>query len=129
MEKILMVDDDDLMLKIATKFLQKEGYDVIVAGNGRDAMKIIHEASVPFELIISDVIMPYSSGFELVSTLKKHSLYCNIPVIIISSSGNETIVKEAYQLGVDDFLKKPIMPQELLVRVKKILSRPQVNIS
>lgn len=123
MERIMIIDDDDLVLKIVAKLLQKEGYTVLSGSNGRDAMHIIQQTKEKINLIITDIMMPYSSGFEVISTLKKDPQYQHIPVIIITSNGNESAITEAYKLGVEDFLKKPLLPKELLARVKKVFSK------
>lgn len=123
MERIMIIDDDDLVLKIVAKLLQKEGYTVLSGSNGRDAMHLIQQTKEEINLIITDIMMPYSSGFEVISTLKKDPQYQHIPVIIITSTGNESAITEAYKLGVEDFLKKPLLPKELLARVKKVFSK------
>lgn len=123
MERIMIIDDDDLVLKIVAKLLQKEGYVVMLASNGREAMHLIQQSKEAIDLIITDIMMPYSSGFEVISTLKKDPQLQRIPIIIITSTGNESAITDAYKLGVEDFLHKPLLPKELLARVKKIFSK------
>jgi len=68
-------------------------------------------------------MMPYANGFEIISKIKGDAYGTNIPIIIVSSLGNEDSIMEGFRLGVDDFLKKPIMAGELLIRVKRLLAR------
>jgi DNA-binding response OmpR family regulator len=115
--KILIAEDDELMLKTLELRLRKDGHEVISANDGRDALnKITH--SHP-DLVISDIMMPYVSGLEIVAYIQENFQEKKIPVIILSGMGQEDIVLEAFQLGADDFITKPFSPSELSVRVKR----------
>lgn len=115
--KVLIAEDDELMLRILEMRLKKDGYEVIIARDGKDALLKI-ESTNP-DLIISDIMMPYSSGLEIVGALRAREQY--IPIIILSGMGQEDVVLEAFQLGADDFLTKPFNPNELSVRIKRFL--------
>lgn len=120
--KILVAEDDELMLRTLEMRLKKDGHEVVVARDGRDALLRI-EDSTP-DLVISDIMMPYSSGLEIVGSLRKRESY--IPIIILSGMGQEDVVMEAFQLGADDFITKPFSPNELSIRVKRFsLARPK----
>lgn len=119
--RILVAEDEPIMLKTIQMRLQKEGYEVVVACDGRDAMKKIAEATP--DLLITDIMMPYASGLELLGAVKSSEK--KIPVIILSSMGQEDIVLEAFKLGVDDYLSKPFSLPELSIRVKRLLIRNQ----
>ena len=113
--KVLIAEDDELMLRTLEMRLKKDGHEVIVARDGRDALLKIDELSP--ELVISDIMMPYSSGLEIISALRERENY--IPIIILSGMGQEDVVLEAFQLGADDFITKPFSPNELSIRVKR----------
>lgn len=115
--RILLIDDDELILKVINRILTKEGYEVQTATNGKDAMELIDKQK--FDLLITDLMMPYSNGFEVISKFKQHPNADGVPVIVISSVGTENAVREGLNIGADDYLRKPIMPDELLIRVRR----------
>ncbi|MFV8370605.1 response regulator transcription factor [Flavobacterium sp. LB2R40] len=118
MKKILIAEDDEMMLKTMEFKLKKEGYQVILCPNGQIALeKIVSENP---DLIISDIMMPFVTGLDIVSKVKIE-LKLNIPIIILSAVGLEKTVLEAFELGADDFITKPFSPNELSVRVKRLL--------
>jgi DNA-binding response OmpR family regulator len=116
--KILIVDDDPLMLEAIRHCLNGEGKDVIAASNGFDAINIA-KAEAP-DLIISDIMMPEMSGLSLLCLLKQH-YYSRIPVIIISSLDKADIILSSLGLGADDFISKPIDFKRLASRVNSYL--------
>ena len=115
--KILVAEDEPLMLKTIVFRLQKDGYDIISTDNGRDALEKI-DATDP-DLIITDIMMPYSSGLEIVGHVKKNT-HKKVPIIVLSAMGQEKVVLEAFSLGADDFITKPFSPNELSMRVKRL---------
>ncbi|MET6997994.1 response regulator [Chitinophaga defluvii] len=121
MSKILLVEDDELMQKIVDKILRKEGFELEIVKNGKEAFQKLEATDYDYDLIITDIMMPYANGFEILSKVKTLGKEKTIPVIIVSNAGNEDIVLEGFKLGADDFLKKPIIPGELIIRVKRLL--------
>jgi PleD family two-component response regulator len=126
MPKILHVEDDVLMSKAITKILQKNNYEIISILDGKQAFEIL-EKQKDFDLIICDIMLPYFNGLEILSRIKSDSELRHIPVIIISSIGNEEIVRETLHLGADDFIRKPIMAGELIIRVSKLIDRKNLD--
>jgi DNA-binding response OmpR family regulator len=114
--KILVAEDDMIMLKTIELRLQKDGYHVIVSQDGRDALQKIEELTP--DLIITDIMMPFLSGLEIVGAVKSKAGK-QIPIIVLSSMGQENVVLEAFQLGADDYITKPFSPKELSMRVKR----------
>ena len=119
--KILVAEDEPLMLMAIEAKLKNEGFEVIGTADGREALKSL-ESIVP-DLIITDILMPYTSGLELISIVKSNQNK-KIPIIVLSGLGQEDTVMEAFQLGADDFITKPFNPTELSVRVKRLLKIP-----
>lgn len=118
--KILIAEDDEMMLKTMEFKLVKEGYEVISCSDGKDALsKIVSENP---DIIITDIMMPFVTGLDIVNKVKIE-LKLNIPIIILSAVGLEKTVLEAFDLGADDFITKPFSPNELMVRVKRLLSK------
>ena len=120
--KILVAEDEPIMLKTIELRLKKDGYEVTAVSDGREALKQIRE-NTP-DLLITDIMMPYSSGLELVGAVKQE-LASPIPVIILSAMGQEDVVVKAFKLGADDFLNKPFSPNELSLRVKRLFGKVQ----
>ncbi|AOW09732.1 response regulator transcription factor [Flavobacterium gilvum] len=118
--KILIAEDDVLMIKILEFILKKEGYQVISCKDGLTAIEKI-PTLIP-DLIITDIMLPYRSGLEIIGFSKDN--YENIPIIVVSALGEEEgTVIEAFNLGADDFVSKPFNPNELLLRVRRLFSK------
>ncbi len=114
--RILVAEDDDLMLKTLEFRLKRDGHEVIVTHDGKEALEQIAIHSP--DLVITDIMMPYSSGLEIISAVRQN--YVNrIPIIILSGMYQEDVVLEAFQLGADDYITKPFSPNELTVRVRR----------
>jgi DNA-binding response OmpR family regulator len=116
--KILIAEDEPVMLMAVEAKLKSEGFEVTATADGSEALKA-YEAESP-DLIITDILMPYTSGLELIGIVKS-TQGKNIPIIVLSGIGEEETVLEAFQLGADDFLTKPFNPVELILRVKRLL--------
>ncbi|WP_027377375.1 response regulator transcription factor [Kaistella palustris] len=114
---ILIAEDDELILKTIEHKLIKEGYRVILARNGKEAIDTLNAKHV--DLIITDIMMPFASGIEILSALKKFEK--KIPVIMLSSMGQEEVILEAFDLGAYDFVVKPFSPSELALRIRRLL--------
>lgn len=113
---ILIAEDDELILRTIEHKLIKEGHEVILTRNGKDAIDKIKEMDI--DLVISDIMMPFASGIEILSAMK--SFGKDIPVIMLSSMGQEEVVVEAFDLGASDFMVKPFSPNELALRIKRL---------
>jgi two-component system, OmpR family, response regulator VicR len=117
--KILIAEDEPVMLKAIQTRLVNDGYEVVITTDGREALQVL-ETFQP-DLIITDILMPYTSGLELIGVVKSNP-FKKIPIIVLSAFGQETTVLEAFDLGADDFLTKPFNPSELSMRVKRLLN-------
>ncbi len=118
-KKILIVEDDDLMIVILQFILKKEGYEISIAKDGLNAIERIPEIAP--DMVITDIMIPFRSGLEVISYVKTN--YKNIPIIVVSSLGEEeSTVVEAFKLGADDFVPKPFNPNEVVARVKRLFN-------
>lgn len=115
--KILIAEDDQLMLKTLEFRLKKDGHQVLLSRDGQEAMEMIN-AHEP-DLVITDIMMPYSSGLELIGFIKE-KFNDRIRTIILSGMGQENVVLEAFKLGAVDFITKPFSPSELSMRVNRL---------
>jgi DNA-binding response OmpR family regulator len=113
--KILIAEDETMLLKIMELRLKKEGHQVITVTDGREALRQLDTNT--FDLVITDIMMPFISGLEIISIVKERNK--NLPVIILSAMGQENVVVEAFKLGADDFITKPLSPNELSMRIRR----------
>jgi len=117
-EKILVVDDEISLQETLTYKLQKEGYQVEVAGDGLTALELAR--SINPDLIILDVMLPGMDGFEVCRTLRQET---NIPVLMLTARDDEIDRVVGLEVGADDYLPKPFSMRELIARVKALLRR------
>ena len=117
---ILVVDDDDGIRNLVKKFLNEKSFLVNTASAAEEAQKKI--AIIKFDLIILDIMMPGKSGLEF---LNENKSFIDTPVILLTAKGEPKERVEGLESGADDYLPKPFEPQELLLRIKNILSKTQ----
>ena len=117
-KKILLAEDNSVLSLLLKFRLEKEGYKLLIALDGKQAVELI-ELHNP-ELILTDIMMPFISGLEVISHVR-NKLNRQTPIIVFSSAGQEEIVLKAFDLGATDFMSKPFSPHELVIRVKRLL--------
>jgi len=118
---ILLVDDDPVLLKMVGMTFHRAGYEVVVALNGPDAMRKIAEKQP--DLVILDVMLPGMSGHEVCQHLRETPETEHLPIIMLSALNQVEDKMAGFSAGADDYLVKPIPPEELLARVKVLLAR------
>lgn len=116
--KILVCEDDIIISKAIEHKLKNEGYSVDIAIDGTQATEKVSANS--YDLIMTDLLMPFLGGLELVNKVR-NELKITTPIIVLSKLGNEETIIEAFQLGADDYIMKPFSPNELSIRVKRLL--------
>jgi len=117
-QKIAIMEDEELILNLLEKKLIKEGYEILVARNGEEGLKLIKEKKP--DLLLLDIIMPLKGGFEVLEEMQKDEELKNVPVIIISNSGQPVEIDRAQKLGAKDWLiKTDFDPQEVVDKIKK----------
>lgn len=116
MKKILLIEDEEIMIGLLQRKLTKEGYEISVAGDGEEGLKVMRE--VKPDLILLDIIMPKMGGFEVMEKINKDPELKKIPVIVISNSGQPVELDRAQTLGAKDWLiKTEFDPQEVVDKV------------
>lgn len=118
-ERILIVDDEPRYLRLLEANLNAEGYDVVKAGDGREALTRFTESG-PIDLVLLDVMMPELDGFAVCTRLREFS---DVPIIMVTARGEEDDRVRGLDLGADDYLVKPFSATELLARVRAVLRR------
>ena len=117
---ILIVDDESRIRKLIKDFLVKEGYKVLEAEDGEQALKIFEEKGEKINLILLDVMMPKLDGWSVLRQIRQSS---KVPVIMLTARGEEQDELFGFELGVDEYITKPFSPKILVARIKAILSR------
>ena len=117
--KVLVVDDESRMRKLVKDFLVKEGYEVIEAGDGAEALDRFYEDN-GISLVILDVMMPKIDGWEVCREIRSQS---RIPIIMLTAKGDERDELQGFDLGVDEYISKPFSPKILVARVNALLRR------
>jgi two-component system phosphate regulon response regulator PhoB len=119
--KILVVDDEPEAVELVEFNLKQSGYVVATAADGSEALKKARSQSP--DLIVLDVMLPEMDGFEICKSLRLDSTTAKIPIIMLTAKAAEIDRVLGLELGADDYLTKPFSPRELLLRIKKLLSR------
>jgi len=116
--RILITDDDPAILKFVRANLKVEGYDILTATDGVEALKVF-ESEMP-DLVILDIVMPNVDGFEVCQQLRGWS---KVPIIMLSARGYQEDKVKCLSLGADDYISKPFGIEELIARVKAVMRR------
>ncbi|HEX4263086.1 MAG TPA: response regulator [Verrucomicrobiae bacterium] len=119
MKQILVVDDDQLMHRLFQHHLERAGYQMVSAMNGREAVEMAMRQ--PPHLIVMDIMMPETDGLAVLRELRKNDSTKSIPVIIITASSHVMMRKEAEVCGAAMFLNKPFSPTQLLNEIRRIV--------
>ncbi len=120
--KILLVDDEPSLVKIVSRRLEAEGFDVAVAMDGEEAIRQV-ESQRP-HLIILDVMLPKMNGYEVCRTLKWDRRYQKIPVLLFTAKALERDEKFGFEAGADAYVRKPFRAAELLEKIRALLAGP-----
>ncbi|HMK38412.1 MAG TPA: response regulator [Bacteroidota bacterium] len=120
---ILVVDDSATVRKFVSASLAMQGFDVVAACDGMDALEKLPSGT--FDLVITDLNMPNMDGFEFIRSLRGNPQYREIPVIILSSLGDRTSIDAGRQLGVRSYLRKPFSLEKIQYEVAKYISRAE----
>ncbi len=124
MKRILVAEDNRLVLETIFHSLTREGYEIIKANDGKECLKILEDTEA--DLIITDLYMPYINGNEVISILRDERKKTT-PILVLSAAGAEDNVLKAFELGADDYMVKPFSLVELNVRVRKLLAMKRMR--
>ncbi len=124
MSRILVVDDDPHIRELAGLFLRREGFDVLEAADGEEALLKLDKVKV--DLAVIDIMMPRMDGWELCRQLRQLS---DFPILMLTAKGETSQKLKGFELGTDDYLVKPFEPLEMVARVKALLKRYRIATS
>lgn len=124
--KILIADDEERMRRLVSDFLKKQGYAVIEAENGKQALDYFTTVSQSISLVILDVMMPIMDGWEVLRCIRELS---KLPVIMLTAKSTETDELLGFELGADEYISKPFSPMILIARVQALLKRYNVALN
>lgn len=116
---ILVVDDSPTEIHVFKKLLEKQGYHILTAADGQEGIEVA-KRSLP-DLILMDVVMPVLNGFQATRQLRNEVATADIPVIMVTTKGQETDINWGKRQGANEYLVKPVMPVELLTKIKALL--------
>ncbi len=123
MKKIIVADDEELILKLVSDFLRNEGYEPITATDGEQALRLFEE-NPDTALLILDIMMPEVDGWEVCRRIRQKS---NVPVIMLTARSQEFDELMGFEAGADDYVTKPCSPSVLMKRVAALLRREAAN--
>lgn len=123
MVKVLVVDDDPVILELLRINFEMEGFEVVSACDGRAGLERA-VADAP-DLVISDIMMPNVDGLQMLRQIRAEPAIAGLPVVLLSAKAQQTEVQAGLDLGADDYITKPFDPLELLDRVNALLAKPR----
>jgi DNA-binding response OmpR family regulator len=121
--KVLVVDDDPVILELLRINFEMEGFEVVSACDGRAGLERA-VADAP-DLVISDIMMPNVDGLQMLAQIRAEPAIAGLPVVLLSAKAQQTEVQAGLDLGADDYVTKPFDPLELLDRVNALLAKPR----
>ena len=118
----LVAEDDDQMAEVLRFILEREGYSVQLAPDGRTAQRLIDTAPTP-AIVLLDVMLPHVDGYELLARLRGSESWRGVPVIIVSARSQEQDIVRGLEAGADDYIAKPFKPDELRARIRRLVKK------
>lgn len=118
---ILVVDDSKTIRNLLAFILKKEGFKVTVAEDGIDGLEKLYSAKQPVDLLVSDINMPRMDGFTFIRTVREQEMYRDLPIIVLSTEGQEKDIQAGLRLGANLYMVKPAQPEKLMRNIKMLL--------
>jgi two-component system chemotaxis response regulator CheY len=119
-KKVLVVDDSKTVRNLVAFILQSEGFDVTAAEDGLDGLEKLY-AMQHVDLIVSDVNMPRMDGFAFIKTVREQEAYRDVPIIVLSTEGQEQDIQTGMRLGANLYMVKPAQPEKMVRNIKMML--------
>ncbi len=119
--QILIVDDSKTVRNLLAFILKKEGFNVLSAENGIDGLEKLYSFSDEIDLVLSDINMPRMDGFTFIKTIREQEAYRDLPIVILSTEGQEKDIENGIGLGANMYMVKPAQPEKLVKNIKMLL--------
>ncbi len=119
--RALVVEDNEHVCYMLEFILKRAGYDVNAVNNGRDAQAAIENLE-PVDVIVLDLMLPYISGYQLITEVRDNPDWQHVPIVVLSGKVMEHDIVRALDLGANDYITKPFRPEELLARLRRIVA-------
>ncbi|WP_043526389.1 response regulator transcription factor [Litchfieldella xinjiangensis] len=120
--RILMIEDEEDIAFLIRYLLERQGFMVEHAADGRQALERFESPEVP-QLVLMDIMLPYHDGLELLEHLRHLAPWQEVPVLMLTAKTRESDIVRALELGADDYVTKPFQPEELLARIRRFMRR------
>jgi two-component system chemotaxis response regulator CheY len=120
---ILIIDDSKTVRNLVAFIMKREGYKVLAAEDGLDGLEKLFAAEDGVDLVICDVNMPRMDGFTFIQNIREHDTFRDLPVIVLSTEGQESDIETGMRLGADIYMVKPAQPETLVRNVKMLLGQ------
>lgn len=118
-----VVEDDEQIAQLIKFIVEREGFSVVAASDGRAALQLIETAPAP-AIAILDVMLPFFDGFHLVGEIRDNEQWKNCPIIMLTAKTQEKDIVRALDAGANDYIAKPFQPEELRARIRRLVKRP-----
>jgi two-component system alkaline phosphatase synthesis response regulator PhoP len=119
----LVVEDDEHIAQLIKFIVEREGFKVILAGDGRVALEFIENLAPP-AIVILDVMLPYVDGLQLTANIRQNAEWKNCPIVMLTSKSQEKDIVRGLDSGANDYMLKPFLPEELRARIRRLVKRP-----
>lgn len=117
----VVVEDDQIIVKLLEHMLTRNGFEVQTALNGKEAVAFMENLPTTPDLILLDVMLPYLDGFELITKIREHATWNEVPVIMLTAKSQEQNIVRALDKGANDYVVKPFRPGELMSRIRRVM--------
>lgn len=119
----LLVEDDSSTVALLDYLFKTHGFQVQVALDGNEAQSIIRSTDAPPSVIVLDLMLPYFDGYQILQMIRKSPAWQQVPVLILSGKSQEDDIVRAFKFGADDYVVKPFRPNELMVRIDRLVKQ------
>ena len=118
---ILIVDDSKTVRNLVGFIMKKEGFRVTMAEDGLDGLEKLYSAEGDIDLIVSDINMPRMDGFTFIRTVREQEMYRDLPIVVLSTEGQEKDIQQGINLGANMYMVKPAQPEKMVKNVRMLL--------
>lgn len=125
MHHALVVEDNEHVCHMLDFMLQRAGYDVTAINNGKDAQSAIEKLQ-PVDVILMDLMLPYVSGFQLISEIRANAAWHLVPIVVLSGKVVEDDIVMTLDMGANDYVTRPFRPDELLARIRRVVTEREL---